>query len=69
MSSLMLLISVTISYYRAPNKRGIEDNSKIIFLFLNENIYRDPSLEPSQRDGSNDWSQNMFLWTNMANYL
>ena len=25
---------------------GIEDNSKIIFLFLNENICCDPSLEP-----------------------
>ena len=27
---------------------GIEDNSKIIFLFLNKNICCDPSLEPSQ---------------------
>ena len=27
---------------------GIEDNSKIFFLFLNENICCDPSLEPSQ---------------------
>ena len=26
----------------------IEENSKIIFLFLNENICCDPSLEPSQ---------------------
>ena len=25
-----------------------EDNSKIIFLFLNENICCDPSLEPSR---------------------
>ena len=48
---------------------GIEDNSRIIFNFLNENICCDPSLEPSQRDGSkpsqrdgfNDGSQNMFL--------
>ena len=31
------------------------------FLFLNKNICCDPSLEPSQRDGSNDGSQNMFL--------
>ena len=37
-----------------------EDNAKIFFLFLNENILCDPSLEPSQRDGSNDGSQNMF---------
>ena len=42
---------------------GIEDNSKIIFL--NTNICCDPSLEPSGLDGSNDGSQNMFLWRNM----
>ena len=35
---------------------GIEDNSKVIFLFLIKNICCDPSLEPSQRDGSNDGS-------------
>ena len=46
---------------RAPDKWGIEDNSKIIFLILNENICCDPSLEPSHQDGSNDRSQNMFL--------
>ena len=41
---------------------GIEDKSKIMFfLFLNENICCDPSLEPSQRDGSNDGSQNMIF--------
>ena len=38
-----------------------EDNSKIIFLFLNENICCDPLLEPSQRDCSNGGTQNMFL--------
>ena len=39
----------------------IEDNSKIIiFLFLNENIFCDTSLEPALRDGSKDGSQNMF---------
>ena len=27
---------------------GIADNSKTIFLFLNENISCDPSLEPSR---------------------
>ena len=26
----------------------IEDNSKILFLFLDENVCCDPSLEPSQ---------------------
>ena len=47
----------------------IEDNSKIfLLLFLNENIYCDPSLELSERDGCNDGSQNRFLWRNMANY-
>ena len=35
---------------------GIEDNSKIVFLLLNENICCDPSLERSRRDGSNDGS-------------
>ena len=40
---------------------GIKDNSKIIFLLLHENVCCDPSLEPSQRDDSNDGSQNMFL--------
>ena len=35
-------------------KGGTEDNSKIIFLFLNENICCDPSLEPSRQEGSND---------------
>ena len=39
---------------------GIHDNSKIIFLFLEENICCDPSLEPSPCDGSSDRSQNMF---------
>ena len=27
---------------------GIEDNSEIIFIFLNKNICCDPSLEPSK---------------------
>ena len=38
------------------------------FLFLNETICCDPSLEPSPQDGSNDGSQSMFLWKNMDNY-
>ena len=33
---------------------------RYFFLFLNENISCDPTLEPSKRDGSNDVSQNMF---------
>ena len=40
----------------------------LFFLFLIENICCDPSLEPSQRDGSNEGSQNMFLWRNIENY-
>ena len=50
-------------------REGIENNLKIIifFLFLNENTFCDPSLELSRRDGSNDVSQNMFLWRNMDN--
>ena len=38
----------------------IDDNSKIFFFSLNENIRCDPSLEPSRRDGSNDGSQRTF---------
>ena len=49
-------------------RRSIEDNSTIIFPIFHENICCDPSLEPSQRDGSDDESQNMFLWRNMDNY-
>ena len=42
----------------------------MIFLFLKENIYCDPSLEPSRRDGSNDGSQICFhgkIWINIPN--
>ena len=39
-----------------------------VFLYLDENIYCNPSLEPSQRDGSNDESQNMFFGKNLDNY-
>ena len=59
---------VTQEINRAPDKRGNEDNSKIIFLFLNENICWDALLELSRREGSNGGSQNMLLWRNMANY-
>ena len=48
---------------------GIEDNSKIFFfLFLNENICCDSSLEQSLRDCSNEGLQNMLIWRSMANY-
>ena len=51
-------------YTKAPEFReGIEENSKIIFLFSQknpQNICCDPSLELSRRDGSNDGSQDIF---------
>ena len=47
---------------------GIEDNSKIIFPISQQNISCDPSLESSSQDGSNDGSQNMFLWKQIDNY-
>ena len=47
---------------RLKIREDIDDNSKIIFLFLNKNIYCDPLLEPSRRGGSNGGSQNMFLF-------
>ena len=34
--------------YRAPDKRGYEDNSEMIFLNFQQNICCDPSLELSQ---------------------
>ena len=46
---------------------GIKDNSKIIFL-ISQLKCGDPSLEPSQQDGSNDGSQNLFLRKKMDNY-
>ena len=39
-------------------------NQSIILL----NRCCDPSLEPSRQDGSNNGSQNLFLWKHMANY-
>ena len=35
------------------------DNSKKIYLFLNENICFDLSLEPSQQDNSNEVSKHI----------
>ena len=46
-------------YDRTPGKRGIEDNSKIFFLFFNENIDCNPLVEPCRRDGSNKGSHYM----------
>ena len=43
-------------------RRGNRNNSERFFYALNENICYDPSLEPSQQDGSNEGSQCMLLW-------
>ena len=45
--------------YGAQDKREYFKN---MVLFLKGNIYCEPSLEPSRRDGSKDGSQNMYLW-------
>ena len=50
-------------------KGGMDDNSKIFFLFFNENICCDPSLEFSEQDSFNDGSQNTFQWIKMDCYL
>ena len=56
--------------FKVKIRGGIEDTviQRYFFLFLNENIYCDPSLGRSRRDGSNDGSQNMYFWKNMDNY-
>ena len=53
-------IQINRSLLEFQIRGGIEDNSKIFFLFLNENICCDHSLEPSRRVGSNDGSKHMF---------
>ena len=51
-------------------RRSNKDNLGIIIhIFFYKNIFCDPSLEPSDRDGSNDGSQHMFLLKNKKNYL
>ena len=44
-------------------------NLEIIFHISPINIFCDPSLEPSRRDGSNEGSQHMFSLGNKKNYL
>ena len=51
---------MTLDVYRGRKTTMQQCNS--------ENIHCDPSLEPSQRDGSNEGSQYMFLWSNKENY-
>ena len=38
-------------------------------MFMHLNIFCDPSLEPSRRDGSVEGSQHMFLLRNKETYL
>ena len=49
-------------------RRDVEDNSKIFFLTSQQKHMCDPALVPSWQYGSNDGSQDMFLWRHMANY-
>ena len=39
----------------------VDDSPDIFFLFSNENICCDPSLEPSRRDGSDNGSHHIFM--------
>ena len=51
-------------------RAGIEDNSKVNFIFLKENISWNPALEPSRQDGFNEESQLLFFfWKIMENIL
>ena len=45
---LIALSSPVLEYTELQIRRGTENNSKVIFLFLNKNICCDPSLEPSR---------------------
>ena len=47
-------------HFRVLGEEDTEDNSKIIFLFLNKNMCCDSSSDLSERDSSNDGSQHMF---------
>ena len=49
----MYIIELQISW-------GFQDNFQKIFFYI-ENIFCDPTLEPSHRDGFNEGSQYMFV--------
>ena len=51
----------------AQVRRGYRDDLGIIVHIFHTNIFCDPSLEPSRRDGSNEGSQRMFLLRNRKN--
>ena len=44
----------------------LQKREGIIFSYFSAKTCCDPSLEQSQQDSSNDGSQNLFLWRNMA---
>ena len=49
--------------------RSKRDNLGIISIFAQKNIFCDPSLELSRRDGSIEGSHHMFSLRNKKNYL
>ena len=40
--------------YSVTDKVDFEEDSEIFLLYLTENIYCDPSIEPPRQDGSNE---------------
>ena len=42
-------------------RKDDRDNLETMTIFFHKNIFCDPSLESSRRDGSNEGSQHMFL--------
>ena len=50
-------------------RRDNRDNLGIISQISPENIFSNPSLEPSRRDGSNEGSQYMFSLRNKKKYF
>ena len=50
-------------------RRGNRDNLGSIIHISPSNVFCDPSLEPSHRDGSTEGSQPMFLMRNKKNNL
>ena len=50
-------------------RKGNKGNLGKISHISQKNLFCDPSLEPSHRDGSNDGSQHMFSLRNKKNYL
>ena len=60
MSSLLNLHCLLRHFQSSRQERVLRIIQILFFLFHSENICCDPSLEPSQRDGSNDGSQHTF---------